>query len=98
MSVRYRPGLPLALDSINFKINPGEKIGIVGRTGAGKSTLFSTILRFIDPCSGEVLIDGKGSTQYSIKDLRRGITVIDQESNLLTGNILYNLGLTNGYE
>ena len=56
--MKYRPDLPFALRNLSFRVRPGEKVGIVGRTGAGKSTVFSSLLRILDPCEGTILLDG----------------------------------------
>jgi ABC-type multidrug transport system fused ATPase/permease subunit len=78
ISVRYRPDLPFALKKLSFHVKAGEKVGIVGRTGAGKSTVFSSLLRILDPCEGTVLLDGEDYFNYSLKELRSSITIIDQ--------------------
>ena len=101
--MRYRPGLPLALKQINVSIQTGEKIGIVGRTGAGKSSLFKVLLRLIEPCLNEdenddhdyvspsICIDGKDICTLSLHELRSNIGVIPQSAVLLTESVRYNL-------
>lgn len=59
LKICYRPGLPAVLKDLFFTVKPGEKIGIVGRTGAGKSTITSSILRLVEPTSGTINLDGK---------------------------------------
>ncbi|CAI9573115.1 unnamed protein product [Staurois parvus] len=66
----YRPGLPNALDGVNFTISPGEKIGIVGRTGSGKSSLFLVLFRMMELNSGHILIDGTSTRELNLEDLR----------------------------
>jgi ABC-type multidrug transport system fused ATPase/permease subunit len=66
------------LKNITLKISKGEKVGIVGRTGAGKSTMINSLLRIIDAVSGRILIDGKDIREYPLKDLRSCITMIEQ--------------------
>ncbi|XP_035195040.1 multidrug resistance-associated protein 6-like isoform X3 [Oxyura jamaicensis] len=78
-SLRYRPNLELALKCINLTINGKEKIGITGRTGAGKSTLAVGLLRLVEAAEGAILIDGQDITQLGLHDLRTKITVIPQE-------------------
>jgi len=68
--LRYRAGLPLALNDVTFETNPGEKIGIVGRTGAGKSSLFLTLFRLVDIESGTICIDDINIFHVSLHDLR----------------------------
>ncbi|MBI6629333.1 ABC transporter ATP-binding protein [Pontibaca salina] len=81
------------LDDISLTIEPGEKIGLVGRSGAGKSTLVKLLLRFYDPESGRILIDGQDITQVTQDSLRRQIGMVQQDSALLhrsvRDNILY---------
>lgn len=66
------------LDQLNFVIRPGEKIGIVGRTGAGKSTFIQALLRTVEPTIGQILIDGMDITAIPLKSLRSNLTLIAQ--------------------
>lgn len=68
----YRPGLPNALDRVTFRVEPGEKLGIVGRTGSGKSSLFSVLFRLLEPTAGRVLLDGVDTSQLELAELRSG--------------------------
>jgi len=81
------------LDSVSLTIAPGEKIGLVGRSGAGKSTLVKLLLRFYDPESGQILIDGQDITRVTQDSLRAKIGMVQQDSSLLhrsvRDNILY---------
>ncbi len=81
------------IDRISLTIRPGEKIGLVGRSGAGKSTLVKLILRFYDPDSGRILIDGQDITKVTQDSLRAQIGMVQQDSSLLhrsvRANILY---------
>ena len=64
-------GLLHAVDGVNMKIYPGKTIGVVGESGCGKSTLGRTILRLIEPTSGDVLFDGKSIMGYSTREMRK---------------------------
>lgn len=68
----YRAGLPNALDGVSFTIYPGEKVGIVGRTGSGKSTLFLALFRMLELKSGRILLDGVDSQLVGLEELRYG--------------------------
>ena len=57
MSLRYRPNLPTAVNNVNLDIIGGENVGVIGRTGAGKSTLMVALFRLVDACNGKILID-----------------------------------------
>lgn len=81
----YRPGLPVVLKGISFEIKAGEKIGIIGRTGAGKSSIMSAIFRFVELTSGTISIDGKNIAEVGIHDLRDKISIIPQEAFLFSG-------------
>lgn len=72
MVLVYRPGLPSALDGVTFRVQPGEKLGIVGRTGSGKSSLFLVLFRLLEPSSGRVLLDGVDTGKLDLAELRSG--------------------------
>ncbi|KAJ1728734.1 ATP-binding cassette glutathione S-conjugate transporter ycf1, partial [Coemansia biformis] len=92
-TLRYREDLPPALDGINLTINPGEKIGIVGRTGAGKSTLVKSLFRLVHgTTSGKILVDGQDIGAMGIGDLRPRLGIIPQESAMFPGSFKRNLG------
>lgn len=80
------------LDKINFEIAPGEKVAIVGPTGAGKSTIADLVMRFYDPDSGVIKIDGLDLRQLEIKSYRRQIGVVPQDPVLMKGTLAYNIG------
>jgi ATP-binding cassette, subfamily B, bacterial len=90
VSFEYEPGRPV-LNEINLTISPGEKIAVVGATGAGKSTLMSLIPRFYDPNQGKVRIDGKDIRNYAVQSLREQISLVLQDSLLFTGSIRENI-------
>ena len=89
--LRYREGLPLVLDNVTIRINSREKIGIVGRTGAGKSSLVTAILRLVEMESGSILIDGIDISSIGLNALRSRIAVIPQDPVLFSGTIRSNL-------
>ncbi|KIJ55549.1 hypothetical protein M422DRAFT_199806 [Sphaerobolus stellatus SS14] len=90
-SMRYRPGLDLVLKDINLSIRPREKIGICGRTGAGKSSLLLALFRIIEPASGTIYIDGVDITTIGLNDLRSVISIIPQEPQLFEGTMRENI-------
>jgi len=89
-------GLPNVLNNLTFKINKGEKIGIVGRTGAGKSSIIQTLFRMSEP-DGTILIDNINIKEIHLSDLRNRISIIPQEPTLFIGTIRTNLDPFNKY-
>ncbi|NXD12515.1 MRP7 protein, partial [Nothocercus nigrocapillus] len=87
----YRAGLPNALDGVSFALYPGEKVGIVGRTGSGKSTLFLALFRMLELKAGRILLDGVDSRLVGLKDLRSRLAIIPQDPFLFSGSIRENL-------
>jgi subfamily B ATP-binding cassette protein MsbA len=90
VSFEYEAGRTV-LSQINLAIAPGEKVAIVGATGAGKSTLVSLIPRFYDPTHGEIRIDGEDIRNYSLQPLREQISLVLQDSLLFSGTIRENI-------
>ncbi|KAK9371704.1 P-loop containing nucleoside triphosphate hydrolase protein [Lipomyces chichibuensis] len=90
-STRYRPGLDLVLKGINLKIKPREKIGIVGRTGAGKSSLTLSLFRMIEPVGGFISIDSVNTSKLGLRDLRQRLAIIPQDSQAFEGSVRENL-------
>ncbi|XP_066289095.1 multidrug resistance-associated protein 1-like [Branchiostoma lanceolatum] len=88
---RYRDGLDLVIKDITVNISSGEKIGIVGRTGAGKSSLVLAIFRIIEAAGGEIVIDGVNISTIGLHDLRSRITVIPQDPVVFSGTLRMNL-------
>jgi len=90
-STRYRPGLDLVLKNVNLSIKPKEKIGVVGRTGAGKSSLTLALFRIIEPVEGNVSIDNLNTSTIGLLDLRRRLAIIPQDAALFEGTVRDNL-------
>lgn len=85
--VKYRPNLDPVLRGLSVTFAAGEKIGIVGRTGSGKSTIMMSLLRILESFKGQILIDGKDIAKMSLDDLRSAITIILQDPCLFAGNL-----------
>lgn len=77
--LKYRPELPEVLKGLTMTVRPGEKIGIVGRTGAGKSSIMTALYRLVELTSGSIFIDGVDISQIGLSDLRRGLAIIPQD-------------------
>lgn len=90
-STRYRPGLDLVLKNINLSIKSHEKVGVVGRTGAGKSSLTLALFRIIEPVEGDVTIDDLSTSSIGLLDLRRRLAIIPQDAALFEGTVRDNL-------
>ncbi|SPQ99729.1 unnamed protein product (mitochondrion) [Plasmodiophora brassicae] len=89
--MRYREGLPLVLNDLSVDIPGGARVGIVGRTGAGKSSIFNALFRLRELSSGAIVIDGVDISTVGLSDLRSRITIIPQTPVLFTGTLRYNL-------
>ena len=96
-SIKYRDDCDLALKNINLEINPGEKIGIIGRTGSGKSSLTLSLFRVIEAFEGKIEIDGENICDIPLKKLRRSLSIVPQEPFLLEGTLKTNLDPLNLY-
>ncbi|KAH6921997.1 hypothetical protein HPB50_007295 [Hyalomma asiaticum] len=97
-SASYRPGVhPDVLKDVTFVVKPMEKIGVVGRTGAGKSSLVLALLRMLRPSKGRILIDGVDIANVPLRKIRRSITVIPQDPSLVRGTLRTNLDPTNSH-
>ena len=96
-SMKYRKECDLALKNINIELNPGEKIGVIGRTGSGKSSLTLSLFRIIEAFNGKIIIDGYDINDVPLKKLRRSISIVPQEPFLLEGTLKTNLDPLNLY-
>ncbi|PRP88412.1 hypothetical protein PROFUN_03326 [Planoprotostelium fungivorum] len=91
VQARYREGLDLVLKGVDLQIHPREKIGVVGRTGAGKSSLMLALFRIIELSGGSIVIDGEDISTLGLEDVRRRLAIIPQDPTLFTGTIRSNL-------
>ncbi|KAF5570908.1 ABC transporter [Fusarium phyllophilum] len=91
VQMRYRSGLPLVVDNFCLRIAGGERLGIVGRTGAGKSTILSTLFRLTEISGGRITIDGIDIGQIGLHRLRSALAIIPQDPTLFQGTIRSNL-------
>ncbi|KAG8389480.1 hypothetical protein BUALT_Bualt02G0233800 [Buddleja alternifolia] len=97
VQVRYRPDTPLVLKGITLSIHGGEKIGVVGRTGGGKSTLIQVLFRLVEPSGGKIIIDGIDISALGLHDLRSRFGIIPQEPVLFEGTVRSNIDPTEQY-
>ncbi|KAG5231750.1 ABC transporter family member [Salix suchowensis] len=91
LQVRYRPNTPLVLKGITLSIQGGEKIGVVGRTGSGKSTMIQVFFRLVEPTGGQIIIDGIDICMLGLHDLRSRFGIIPQEPVLFEGTVRSNV-------
>lgn len=91
MQVRYQPTMPLVLKGITLDIIGGQKIGVVGRTGSGKSTMVQVMFRIIEPTRGQILFDEIDITSVGLHDLRSRLGIIPQDPVLFEGTIRTNM-------
>ncbi|KAH9796208.1 ABC transporter C family member 2 [Citrus sinensis] len=89
--LRYRPELPPVLHGLSFTIPPSDKVGIVGRTGAGKSSMLNTLFRIVELERGRILIDGFDIAKFGLMDLRKILGIIPQSPVLFSGTVRFNL-------
>ncbi|KAF7017979.1 hypothetical protein CFC21_031330 [Triticum aestivum] len=97
LHVKYAPHLPLVLKGVTCTFSGGMKTGIVGRTGGGKSTLIQTLFRIVDPCIGQVLIDGIDISTIGLHDLRTRLSIIPQDPVMFEGTLRSNIDPLNEY-
>jgi len=90
-STRYRAGLDLVLKNISLNIRPKEKVGVCGRTGAGKSSLLLALFRIIEPVTGTIYIDGVDITTIGLHDLRSALSIVPQSPDLFEGTLRENI-------
>lgn len=93
VSFRYNETGPLVLNNINLEIKPGENIGVVGKTGSGKSTMISLLQKFYPVTDGEILIDGQPLNSIAARDWRSKIGIIQQDPFIFRGTVASNIAL-----
>lgn len=91
LKIRYRPNAPLVLKGITCCFEEGTRVGVVGRTGSGKTTLISALFRLVEPESGRILIDELDICSMGLRDLRLKLSIIPQEPTLFKGTVRTNL-------
>ncbi|KAJ1304670.1 hypothetical protein OPQ81_005809 [Rhizoctonia solani] len=91
VDLRYRDGLPLVLDGLSFDVKPGERVGIVGRTGAGKTSLLTALFRVAPLSGGTIEIDGVNIEKVGIETLRHRLSIIPQDAVLFEGTLRENI-------
>ncbi|PHH84520.1 hypothetical protein CDD83_1818 [Cordyceps sp. RAO-2017] len=89
--MRYRPGLPLVLRGLSLDVAAGERVGIVGRTGAGKSSVVGALFRLAELAAGAIRIDGVDIATVGLHDLRSRLAIIPQDPTLFRGTVRSNL-------
>ncbi|CAM6083890.1 unnamed protein product [Calypogeia fissa] len=90
--MRYRPNLPPVLRGVSISIKPTEKLGVVGRTGDGKSSLINTLLRVVEPGRGRILIDACNISEFGVRDLRMVLGIIPSHRFCFQGGENFSVG------
>ena len=91
LCLKYAPSLPNALDHVTLKLSHGAKVGVCGRTGCGKSSLFVALFRLIEPCGGSMRVGGVGIGNVQLDALRLQMSIIPQEPVMFGGSVRENV-------
>jgi len=94
LTMRYQRGMPLVLRDVSTSFRHGEKVGIVGRTGSGKSSILVALWRLVEPQAGCCVLDGVDTSRLELSQLRRALTCIPQDPILFSGTVRHNLNPT----
>ncbi len=97
LQARYAEHLPFVLKGVSFQIPAGQRVGIVGRTGSGKTTLFQVLYRFLEASGGSIRIDGVDISTLDLERLRRSLAIVPQDPSLFLGTLRSNLDRYNEY-
>jgi ATP-binding cassette subfamily C (CFTR/MRP) protein 1 len=92
--LRYRPDFPLVLKGLTFDVRPGEKVGIIGRTGAGKSSIAQALFRTVELCEGKIEVDGRDLRNLGLEAVRSRLAIIPQDAFLFGGTVRENIDPT----
>lgn len=91
LTLRYAPDLPAVIKDVTFDVEPSAKIAVVGRTGAGKSTIATAFFRFLEADGGKIVIDGIDIAHIGLEELRSKLAIIPQDPTLFKGSLRFNL-------
>lgn len=94
VQLKYRPDLPLVLKGLTFDITPAEKIGIIGRTGAGKSSIAQALFRTVELSGGKIEVDGRDLREMGLDVVRGRLSIIPQDAFLFSGTVRENIDPT----
>ena len=89
LTLRYAPDLPAVIHDVSFEVQPGAKVAVVGRTGAGKSTIATAFFRFLEAESGRIIIDDIDIAAIGLQELRSKLAIIPQDPTLFKGIFLF---------
>jgi len=87
LTLRYAPDLPAVIQDVSFEVEPSAKVAVVGRTGAGKSTVATAFFRFLEAESGRILIDNLDIATIGLEELRSKLAIIPQDPTLFKGTL-----------